>query len=284
MFRTAALAIAVLVATAVQAQGIDGRLKKIAATKTITIASRTDATPFSFVDEKKQVAGFSIDLCKQVVKSIQSQLKLPNLEVKWLPVTVQTRFAAITSGKADMECGSTTVTLTRMKTLDFSSYIFLETTGLAVKSASGLRSFADLAGKKIAVIGGTTNERAVKVQLAYRKMNATVVPVKSQDEGFAAVESGKADAFASDKLLLMGGSMRAKDVKSLEMLADDLSFEPYAITLPRGESALRLAVNTGLAKIYGSGEINEIFARWFGALGKPSPVVESIYLLGAIPE
>jgi len=285
MIRTITLAFALLLAAgAVHSQSLDGRLKKIAATKTVTIAYRADAIPFSFVDDKSQVVGFSIDLCKRVVNLIERQLNVQGLQVKWLPVTIQTRFDAIAKGQADMECSSSTVTLSRLKQVDFSSYIFLESTGLLIKSASGLRSLTDLFDKKIAVVAGTTNERAVNVQLNRRQISATVLPFKTRDEAFAALEEGKVDAFASDKLLLVGAAAKAKDQKSLTLLPDELSFEPYGIALPRGDADFRLAVNTGLSQIYGSGEIVEIFGRWFRQFGEPGPVVKATYILGAIPE
>ena len=285
MFRTTTLALALLLAAgSVHAQGLDGRLKTIAATKTITIAYRADATPFSFTDDKKQVGGFSIDLCKRVVNSIERQLNLQGLQIRWLPVTTQTRFDAVAKGQADMECGSSTVTLSRLKQVDFSSYIFIASTGLLVKSASGLRSLSDLADRKIAVIAGTTNENAIRAQLKRRQLSATVLPFKTRDEAFAALEEGKVDAFANDKLLLVGAASKAKDQKSLSLLPDELSFEPYGIVLPRGDAAFRLAVNTGLSQIYSSGEISEIFGRWFGAFGDPGPVIRALYILGAIPE
>lgn len=285
MFRTTTLALALLFAAgAVHAQDLDGRLKTIAATKTITIAYRADATPFSFADDRKQVGGFSIDLCKRVVNSIERQLNLPSLQVRWLPVTAQTRFDAVARGQADMECGSSTVTLSRLKQVDFSSYIFIASTGLLVKGASGLRSLSDLSDRKIAVIAGTTNESAVHAQLKRRQLSATVLPFKTRDEAFAALEEGKVDAFASDKFLLVGVAGKAKDQKSLTLLPDELSFEPYGIVLPRGDAAFRLAVNTGLSQLYGSGEITEIFGRWFGAFGDPGPLTRAMYILGAIPE
>jgi len=285
MLRCCTLLLALLLAAGpAAAQNLDGRLKKIAASKTITIAYRADATPFSFTDDKKDVVGFSIDLCRRVVDIIQNQLKLDELKIKWLPVTTQTRFDAIAKGQADMECGSSTVTLSRLKLVDFSSYIFLETTGLMTKGSAGLRSLADMSGKKIAVIGGTTNERAVNAQLKGRQIAATVVPFKSRDEAFAALEDGKVDAFASDRLLLVGAAVRSKDPRAMDLLPDQLSFEPYGIVLPRGDANFRLAVNTGLARIYGTGEIVEIFDRWFRELGEPSPLMQALYTLGAIPE
>ncbi len=115
-------------------------------------------------------------------------------------------------------------------------------------------------------------------------INATVVPVKSRDEGLAQFEAGQIDAFASDRTLLLALAPKAKDPKAISMLVEDLSFEPYAIVLPRGDDDLRLAVNSALAQIYRSGNIGEIFRRWFGALGKPGVMLEATYILGAIPE
>ncbi len=285
MIRTITLALTLLLAAGtLPAQTLDGRLKQIAGTKTVTIAYRTDAIPFSYLDEKKQQAdGYSIDLCKRVVNLIGSQLKLPDIQVKWLPVTVQTRFDAITKGQADMECGSSTVTLSRLRQVDFSSFIFAESTGLLTKAAAGLRSLTDFSGKRISVIAGTTNESAVRRELARLKVNATVIPLKSRDEAFAALVEDKADAYAADKLLLVGAVSRSKDQKFF-LLPDELSFEPYGITLPRGDAGLRLAVNAALSQIYGSGEIVQIFGRWFGQFGEPGQIQKAMFMLGTIPD
>jgi ABC-type amino acid transport substrate-binding protein len=273
--------IALGVAGAASAQAPDGRLKRIAQAKTVAIAYRADATPFSFVDNK-EVVGFSIDLCKRVVASIGRHLKV-DLAIKWVPVTAQTRFDAVAKGRADMECGSSSVTLSRLKQVDFSSYTFVETTGLMARAGDAYGSIADLAGKKIAVVGGTTNERAVHAQVRERQLNAKVVPYKTRDEALAALEQGEADAFASDKLLLVGAAAKAKDPARLMMLPDVLSFEPYAIVLPRGDAAFRLAVNAALSQLYRS-EINEIFGRWFSQFGPPSDLLAAVYVFGAIPD
>jgi len=284
MIRSTALILAALLAAgAAHAQALDGRLKKIAQTKTIAIAYRADAMPFSF-SENNQVDGFSIDLCKRVANSIERALNIKGLQIKWVPVTTQSRFEAVMKGSADMECGSSTITLARMKQVDFSSIIFVETTGLLVKADSGVRSFDNLSGRKIAVVAGTTNESAIQAQLKRRLLSATVVPFKSRDEAFAALQEGKADAFASDRLLLVGSVARAKNPKDLVLLPDELSFEPYGIVLPRGDATLRLAVNTGLAQLYSSGQVLEIFRRWFEAFGQIPPIMQAAYILGSIPE
>jgi len=286
MIRASMLVLSLLLAAGpAHSQSQPSRLKNIASTGAVTIAHRSDATPFSFIDETKQISGFSIDLCKRVVALIGTQIKSKApLQIKWHPVTAQTRMEAVAKGQADMECGSTTVTLARMKDVDFSSYIFVDGTGLMTRTATGIRSSSDLGGKRIAVVGGTTNEAAVRAHLKERQISATVVPFKTRDEAFAAMETGKADVFASDRVLLIGATERAKDTKGLVMLPDELSFEPYGIVLPRGDADLRLAVNAALAQIYRSGEIKDIFGRWFGRLGEPTLFTKAIYIMGSIPE
>ena len=280
----AALALVLCPAMAVAQTVLDGRLKKIKDTKTITIAHRTDALPFSFVDDKKQAAGYSVDLCKRIVASIEQAIGAPGVQIKWLPVTTQNRFEAVARGEADMECGSSTVTLSRMKVVDFSNYIFVDGTGLLTRLELNARSLADLGGKKIAVVGGTSNEAALRAALKDRLVNAAVVTVKNRDEGLAKLEASEVDALASDNILLLGMAPRAKNPKALGMMDEALSFEPYAIVLPRGDAAFRIEVNTALARIYRSQAISDIYGTWFGSLGKPGAVLRAAYGMGAIPE
>ncbi len=259
----------------------DSRLKSIAAKKVIRIAYRADARPFAFLNDAKEPLGYTIDLCQQVAKSIQQQFGLPELKIEWVPVTVETRFSAVASGKADMECGSSTVTLSRMKEVDFSNLVFVESTGVLVAGTSNIHAFAEMAGKKIAVVSGTTNERVVKEQLRLRKLDATLVTVKDRDEAVAALEAGQVDGFASDKLLLAGAQI--KHPEALVLLPDDLSIEQYAIVLPRGDWAFRLAVNTGLAQIFRTGRTTDLFERWFFG-SRPGLLLEALYALGRISD
>lgn len=265
------------------AQAPGGRLGSIAASKTLKIAYRQDATPFSFINDRKEIAGYTIDICKQVVAAIARQLRVPDLKLEWVPVTTQNRFETVASGKADMECGSSTITLGRMKQVDFSNIVFVETTGLVVRVGSGIDGLKDIGGKKIAVIAGTSNEQAVVTRNRQLNLNIVVVPVKDRDEATAALEAGRVDGFASDKLLLVGTHF--KDNQKIRPLADDLSIEPYAIALPRGDWEMRLAVNTALAEIFRGEDIKRIFARWFGQIGlQPGVLLGAAYVLGALSE
>jgi ABC-type amino acid transport substrate-binding protein len=152
MFRLVTLLLTLLFVTTAAAQTdipANSRLKTIASTKTIKIANRRDARPFSFVNDNNEPTGFTIDICKLVVSSIARQLGVGDLKIEWVPVTLQTRFSTVASGKADMECGASTATLGRMKEVDFSNYFFVESTGMVVTKASNIRTFADMAEKKL---------------------------------------------------------------------------------------------------------------------------------------
>jgi glutamate/aspartate transport system substrate-binding protein len=277
----AALLISVAEVSAQTPPPADSRLKSIIAKKAIRIAYRADARPFSFVNDAKEPLGYTIDLCKQVSASIAQQYKLPDLKIEWVPVSVETRFSAVAGGKADMECGSSTVTLGRMTEVDFSILVFVESTGILVARSANIQGLGDLAGKKLALVTGTSNEHAVNAIVHQLNLNVTLVAVKDRDEGVAALEAGKVDGFASDKLLLAGAQL--KHAEAFAILPDDLSVEQYAIVLPRGDWALRLAVNTGVAQIFRSGRSKELFERWFfGA--SPGLLLRAVYALGGIAD
>jgi glutamate/aspartate transport system substrate-binding protein len=277
VFAAVALVTSVAIASG---QPSDSRLNRISSTKTIKIAYRSDSKPFSFLNEHREPAGYTIDLCKLIVKSIEQQMN-SLLGIEWVPVTTHNRFAAVANGSADMECGSSTVTLGRMQEVDFSNYIFVENTALAVTASSRIREIADLRGRKIAVITGTTNETALARALQRRHLSATVIHVGNRVEGLAALESGRVDAFASDRYLLGG----MKTDTALTILPEDYSTEPYAVVLPRGDWAFRLAVNTAIAQIFRSGEILGIFTKWIGGAAQhPNLLIGAVYRLGALSD
>ncbi len=279
------LLVAVLLPLCAQAQQrTPDTLAKIKAAKSITVAFSGDSLPFSYVETNNQPAGYSIDLCKRVIAGIGRAVAMPDLAINWVVDTVPNRIAMIASGKADLECANTTQSLSRMKDVDFSSLIFVDGGGFLVRADSSINGFGDLSGKSIAVTTGTTTEVRLNAMLKDRLVNAKIVHVKDGVEGTALLESGAVAAFASDKIKLIGLAAQAKDPKVFAMLAEDLSFEPYALMLPRNDSAFRLEVNRALTQVYVSGEIDQIFAKWLGKLGRPSGLLAAMYLLNAIPE
>ena len=231
---------------------LEGRLQAIQAGATLRLAYRTDSRPFSFLDQAGRPAGYSIELCERVAKSLQRELGLSDLAIRWVQVDTRTRFQAIVDVTVDMECGSTTVSLSRMKIVDFSSLIFAESTGVLVRSRAGVFGFDDLAGKRIGVIPDSTNAKAVREQLERRKLTAVLVEFDDREAGVAALRRGEVDGFATDKLVLLALA-QAANMRDYAVLPDDLSFEPFAIMLPQGDWRFRLAVNTALAREFRSG-------------------------------
>ena len=278
-----ALAGLVLAAGPALAEPADGRLKLIRDSATLRIGYRTDSRPFSYLDEQGRPTGYTIELCRRIAKSLEQQLNGP-VAIQWVAVDTRTRFDAIVNGSADMECGSTTMSLSRMKIVDFSSVVFAELTGVLAKSGGGVFSFDSMAGKTIGVIAGTTNARAVRDQIARRKLAITTVEFADRQEGVAALARGELDGFASDKLTLLAAA-RAANLRDFGLLSEDLSFEPFAIMLPRGDWAFRLAVNTALSHVFRSGEIVELYTRYFGDVGPgASSWAGMVFIFGGLPE
>lgn len=280
-----ALAAAVaLVAGGAGAQSAPNALARIKAAKTITVAYSADSLPFSFTTPNGEPAGYSIDLCKRVIAQIGRAVAEPNLKVVWLAGPVTERLQLVASGRADLECANTTQTQSRLANVDFSNLIFIDGGGFLVKAGSPINDLADLGGKRIAVLKGTTTETRLNDALRRRLVNATVVPITDALEGVAMLESGSADAYAGDKIKLVGLAVQAKEPAKLAMLLEELSYEPYALALPRNDSALRLEVNKALTQVYIGGDIELIFAQWLGKLGRPSALLAAMYLLNSIPE
>ena len=277
------LLLAALLPATTHAQTTDKALKRIRETKTVTIAYRTDAVPFSFED-RGQPAGYTVDLCKRIVASLEQQLKVQPLAVKWVPATVQNRLDGVRKGEVDMECGTTTATLSRMEEVDFSNPVWVDVTGVIVRKSVGARALGGLAGKSITVVAGTPNQRALEESLKKGLVNAKVVPAKNYDDAIALLEGGKADALAAGKTMLVGLGSKLKEPSSYDLLSDDIGYIPYAIVVPLGANGLRLAVNRALSKIYDSDTIENVFRGTFGPNVKPSTALLVMYRLNIYPE
>jgi len=171
-----------------------------------------------------------------------------------------------------------------MELVDFSSPVFVDSTGVLVRKSVGAKSLAGLAGVKILVVAGTTNQTALAKALEDGRVNATVVPVKTRAEAVEALEAGTADALAGDRILLLGLGTKVKDPSLWEMMGEDLGYEPYALVLPRGDASFRLAVNRALSQLYQGDAIVEIFRRAFGPSAKPTAALAVMYGINAYPE
>lgn len=274
---------ALVLARPVMGQELDGTLKKIKGSSTFTLGYLTSAPPFSFPGPDKRPVGYSIDLCTHIASGIQKQLGI-NLKLTWVPVTTENRIDMVASGKVDIECGTSTASLSRQERVDFSLMTFVDGGGLLTKKDLALGAVADLADKRIAVIPGTTTETALSKFLKEEFVSVQLVRVKNHVEGLAAIEKGSADAFASDRSILVGLAVTSKDPSRFALPNILFSYEPYGFMVRRNDAAFRLAVNRALAGLYRSGDIVAIYDRWFGAFGKPSQAIQAMYLLNGLPE
>jgi glutamate/aspartate transport system substrate-binding protein len=264
---------------------VAGTLDQIKKSGEIRVGYRTDAPPLSFNDNSAQAAGYSVELCKRIAAAVKDHLKLKELKTTLVPLTSEDRIDAIINNRADIECGATTITLSRAEKVDFTLMTFVTGGGLLTLANSGIDSLGNLAGKSVAVVTGTTSQTALQKYLQKNLIDAKVVAVADRSEGMKQLEARKVDAFASDQVVLIGEILRAADPRAYSLGGDLFSFEPYGLVVRRNDADFRLVANRAIAQLYRTGQIEELFNRWFGQAGvQPTPILRAMYVLEALPE
>lgn len=266
------------------ANAAPGTLERIGKSGVVRLGYLEAAAPFSRAESGKPPAGYSIDLCNRVVDDLRTELKLPGLRTEWVKVTLQDRLQAVRDARIDLECGTTTWTLSRQQEVDFSLMTFVDGGSLLVKLGAGLRRLADFSGKRIAVVKGTTTTDALTRELKRLGIQAKVTTVSDESKGMAMLDAGEVDAYASDRLVLLGLALDSQGKQAFSLIDEDFSIEPYALALRRDDHDFRLAVNRALARVYRSGDIMKIYDLWLGKLGRPGLLLSSLYVLQALPE
>ncbi|KQP18335.1 amino acid ABC transporter substrate-binding protein [Pseudorhodoferax sp. Leaf267] len=242
---------------------LTGTLAKLRNTGTIAIAHRESSVPFSYFNARKEPIGYSIELCKALVNSIADAVQ-KTLTITWVPVTSESRIDAIADGQADLECGSTTSNLERQKRVAFSPIIFVSGTKLMVKAGSPVRSFRDLAGKKVVVTAGTTNEKSMRDLVARFKLDTQIVAMPDHAASFAQVANGAADAFATDDVLLYGLiAENANQGGKFQVVGEFLSYDPYGIMYRKDDPQLASVITDSFRLLAEDGEIERQYNRWF---------------------
>ena len=264
------LAVAALcTTTAVQAQNdamLSGTLAKVRNAGAVTIGYRESSIPFSYLSARKEPIGYSVELCKQLVDAMGDAVH-KTLAIKWTPVTSASRIDAVASGQVDLECGSTTSNLERQKRVAFSPTMFVSGTKLLVKKGSALKDYRGLVGKTVAVTAGTTNEKAMRDLSERFKLNLNIVVSADHAESFNLVKTGKADAFATDDVLLYGfvaeDAAATKAPAAYEVVGDFLSYDPYGVMYRKDDPQMARVVNETFQVLAQDGEIERQYKRWF---------------------
>ncbi|GMG84505.1 amino acid ABC transporter substrate-binding protein [Paralimibaculum aggregatum] len=260
-------------------------LERIAAAGQINLGYRTSEPPMSFTDQSGIAVGYSIDLCGHVANAVKQELGRPDLSVKFVPVTAETRFEAIERGEIDLLCGATTKTLSRSERVDFTQLTFATGASLITLENSGIGSLSDLRGKRVAAVAGTTTIEALRQLLSERGIDAEVITVSSAAEGMAQLDQGAVAALSADQVVLIGLVLARQSGQDYALADEVFTYEPFALALRRGDADFRLIADRALAELNRTGRIGQIYLKWFGRFAKQPPdAVAAVYALGAIPE
>jgi len=269
------------------AQEFQETLQRIKDRGTINIGHRESSVPFSYIgDQGDEPIGYTIDICLNVVDRIEEVIGVDELDINWVAINPQTRIPLMANGTTDMECGSTTNNFTRQQQVDYAYTTYITGTRLLTKVDSGIENVEDLSGNTIALAQGTTNERVVKEAIEERGIeDVDVLSVADHDEGFLALRTDRVDAYSTDDILLAGLIEKARNPDNYHIVGDMLSFEPYAIMVPKNDSEFRRVVNMELAELFRSGEIYDIYDKWFPPMGVPlSDMLDSAFQVQTVPE
>jgi glutamate/aspartate transport system substrate-binding protein len=252
-----------LIAGTAHAQELTGTLKKIKDTGTITVGHRESSIPFSYLDDKQKPIGYAMDLCMRIVDAVKTELKMPNLKVNLQPVTSSNRIPLLQNGTVDLECGSTTNSVTRQQQVAFGPTYFVINVTAAVKKSSKINTLADLSGKTVSTTSGTT---AVPLLKTYEKTkNAEIKEIYGKDhaEAFLLMVDDRVAAFVMDDILLAGQIANARNPADYKIIPESLRQEPYSMMLRKDDPQFKALVDKTIGGIMKSGEIEKIYAKWF---------------------
>ena len=272
-----------LVIGAAAAAARAGVLDRARDTGELRIGFRADAQPFSFADGQGGARGYSVDLCREVARETAAAVGRPELRLVEVEVKAADRLDAVPAGRVDLLCEATSVTLGRRERMDFTLPTFA-TGATLLYPADGPTSFEQLAGKKVGVLAGSTTETGLAKGLEEAAVGAELVTVASHDEGIERLASGELAAYFGDGAILLYHLVQSPFRDRLRLSDKVLSFEPYALALPKGDDAFRLVADRALARLSRTGEVAALFERNFGAGAKPSELVKAMWLLNSLPE
>ena len=262
-------------------------LKRIADTGEIRIGYVPDAPPLSFENSEGEVVGYSIDLCRHITATIKSELGLDNIDIVFTPlVAMEDRIGAVENGDVDIECGATTVTLSRRERVDFTLMTFITGSAVLSRKANPIDTIDDVSGDKIAVLSGTTTEKVMRRVIEVNEFDVDLVLIDAHENGMELLNAREVDGYASDRAMLMGMVFFDQNAENSYALSrSPFSFEPYAMMVPRGDTEFRLIADKALASLYRTARIRRHYHNWFGRFGEPlSPIVEAMYQFQAVGE
>ena len=238
-------------------------LGKITERGSIVLAYRESSVPFSYLEGPGKPIGFGVEVANKVAEAVRQATGKKDLRIEYQAVTSQNRVPLVANGSVDLECGSTTNNAARAKEVAFAVNYFYASSRLLVKKSSGIQKLGELAGKAIATTTGTTTFGQLRKLSLERNLNLSVVPAKDHADGFLLVESGRAQAFAMDDILLAGLMLNAKNPDDYAIVGEPLQVEAYACMLRKDDPAFKKLVDGTLTAMMKSGEFEKLYKKWF---------------------
>jgi glutamate/aspartate transport system substrate-binding protein len=243
--------------------GLSPTLANIKRTHTVRLGYREASPPFSFLDQSNRPIGYSLELCEAIVEEIGTEVDDEALKIEYVKVTSESRIPAVLEGKIDLECGSTTANAERARRVAFSPLIFVAGTKLMVPKAAPVSGITDLKGKTVVVTRGTTNEQAIAAADKKFALGLTIVTADDHEQSYQILAEGKAQAFATDDILLYGLIARHKAQDRFKVVGDYLSYDPYGIMFRKGEPRLSAVVERTFRKLATNGDLVPLYNKWF---------------------
>jgi glutamate/aspartate transport system substrate-binding protein len=246
-------------------EGLSPTLANIKNTHVVRLGYRESSPPFSFLDQANRPIGYSLELCDAIVDEIGVEVDDANLRIEYVKVTSDDRIPAVVQNKIDLECGSTTANAERGKQVAFSPLMFVAGTKLMVPKASTISAPKDLQGKTVVVTKGTTNEQAIRAIDKKLGLGINIVVAPDHEQSYQMLADGKADAFATDDILLYGLIARHKSQDKFRVTGDYLSYDPYGIMFRKGEPQLTAVVERTFRKLATNHDLVPLYNKWFVA-------------------
>jgi glutamate/aspartate transport system substrate-binding protein len=244
-------------------EGLSPTLAAIKQNHVVRLGYRESSPPFSFMDPSNRPIGYSLELCEAIVDEIGIEVDDANLRIEYVKVTSDDRIPAVVQNKIDLECGSTTANAERARQVAFSPLMFVAGTKLMVPKASAIAAPKDLQGKTVVVTKGTTNEQAMHAVDKKFSLGLNIVASPDHEQSYQMLVDGKADAFATDDILLYGLIARHKAQDKYKVVGDYLSYDPYGIMFRKGEPQLTAVVERAFRKLGSNRDLIPLYNKWF---------------------
>lgn len=188
---------------------------------------------FSAPDEKNEMAGIAVDLCRAIAAATLGNAA----KVKLVPVTTTNRFDMLRSGNLDLLFRNTIPTLERVvKTgVRDAAIYYLDGQAVAVPKRLGIASLAQLGGRRFCILSNTPYERNLRDWFRFRKLEFTTVVLDNQKDLYAAFFDGKCDAVTQQVTSLSTTIIASGKASEYIVLPEIVANNPHAAFVRAGD-------------------------------------------------